>query len=238
MDIFKEFTIRGGPPPAERPARAQVRPPARSLASVSRSTSEAALARNRDGSWTSPSIKQAFQPLQEQLDHHYLNEIEGLEEPDEREPRPLDLDRLRPVAAAAFRRGRVRDVHVRLRLRRRGGVSMDDVQNHARSRRRRSTRSASASLRYPIVVLDRQHDGSRRLRNLTMSVNLPHHFKGTHMSRFIEVLNEHRGEVTMRTLPAILAANSSSDSRPRARTSRWRSRTFSSGPRRSAVLGR
>jgi GTP cyclohydrolase I len=37
-----------------------------------------------------------------------------------------------------------------------------------------------------------------------MSVNLPHEFKGTHMSRFIEVLNEHRGEITMRTVPAIL----------------------------------
>ena len=38
-----------------------------------------------------------------------------------------------------------------------------------------------------------------------MSVSLPQHFKGTHMSRFIEVLNEHRGEVTMRTLPRFLA---------------------------------
>lgn len=37
-----------------------------------------------------------------------------------------------------------------------------------------------------------------------MSVSLPHHFKGTHMSRFLEVLNEHRGEVTMRTVPQIL----------------------------------
>jgi GTP cyclohydrolase I len=37
-----------------------------------------------------------------------------------------------------------------------------------------------------------------------MSVNLPRQFKGTHMSRFIEVLNSHRGEITMRTLPAIL----------------------------------
>src|SRR5262249_10232257 len=36
-------------------------------------------------------------------------------------------------------------------------------------------------------------------------VGLPHRFKGTHMSRFIEVLNEHRGEVTMRTLPRMLA---------------------------------
>src|SRR5437870_8704349 len=39
-----------------------------------------------------------------------------------------------------------------------------------------------------------------------MSVSLSPHFKGTHMSRFIEVLNEHRGELTMRTLPALLTA--------------------------------
>jgi len=39
---------------------------------------------------------------------------------------------------------------------------------------------------------------------LKMSVNLPHEFKGTHMSRFVEILNEHRGEITMRTVPAIL----------------------------------
>jgi GTP cyclohydrolase I len=37
-----------------------------------------------------------------------------------------------------------------------------------------------------------------------MSVNLPHQFKGTHMSRFVEILNKHRGEVTMRTIPEIL----------------------------------
>ncbi|MBI5281089.1 MAG: GTP cyclohydrolase I FolE2, partial [Candidatus Solibacter usitatus] len=40
--------------------------------------------------------------------------------------------------------------------------------------------------------------------SLNMSVALPHHFKGTHMSRFVEVLNEHRGELTMRTMPALL----------------------------------
>ncbi|MFC1482238.1 GTP cyclohydrolase FolE2, partial [Myxococcota bacterium] len=61
-----------------------------------------------------------------------------------------------------------------------------------------------ADLRYPIVVLDRERDKQSTIANLTMSVNLPKEFKGTHMSRFIEVLNEHRGEVTMNTLPAIL----------------------------------
>jgi GTP cyclohydrolase IB len=40
--------------------------------------------------------------------------------------------------------------------------------------------------------------------HLSMSVDLPHHFKGTHMSRFLEVLAKHRGEITTRSLPAIL----------------------------------
>ena len=38
-----------------------------------------------------------------------------------------------------------------------------------------------------------------------MSVGLPAHIKGTHMSRFVEVLHEHADEVTMRTIPTLLA---------------------------------
>ncbi len=60
-------------------------------------------------------------------------------------------------------------------------------------------------IRCPIVVLDRAAERQQTVATLTMSVSLPHHFKGTHMSRFVEVLNEHRGEVTMRTIPDILA---------------------------------
>ncbi len=37
-----------------------------------------------------------------------------------------------------------------------------------------------------------------------MYVNLPHHFKGTHMSRFIEILNQARGEITLNSFHAIL----------------------------------
>ena len=37
-----------------------------------------------------------------------------------------------------------------------------------------------------------------------MGVNLQHHIKGTHMSRFIEVINEYDGEMTVHTLPVIL----------------------------------
>jgi GTP cyclohydrolase I len=59
-------------------------------------------------------------------------------------------------------------------------------------------------LRYPITVLDRANRQQQTVATVSLSVSLPHHFKGTHMSRFVEVRNRHRGEITMCTLPAIL----------------------------------
>jgi GTP cyclohydrolase I len=57
---------------------------------------------------------------------------------------------------------------------------------------------------YPIVVLDRDNQRQHATARISLSVNLPHHFKGTHMSRFLEVLARHQGEMTMRTVPGIL----------------------------------
>ncbi|WP_020602248.1 GTP cyclohydrolase FolE2 [Spirosoma spitsbergense] len=61
-----------------------------------------------------------------------------------------------------------------------------------------------SDLRYPIIVLDKTNGVQHTVARLSMSVSLPHNYKGTHMSRFIEVLNQHRNEFTVRTLPAIL----------------------------------
>lgn len=61
-----------------------------------------------------------------------------------------------------------------------------------------------SDLRYPIQVTDHQGNPFPTVATISMSVHLPHHFKGTHMSRFIEVLGKHEGEVTSRTLPQIL----------------------------------
>jgi GTP cyclohydrolase I len=61
-----------------------------------------------------------------------------------------------------------------------------------------------SDLRYPIQVLDHEGNPFPTVAKISMSVHLPHHFKGTHMSRFLEVLSKHEGEVTMRTLPVIL----------------------------------
>jgi GTP cyclohydrolase I len=81
---------------------------------------------------------------------------------------------------------------------------MEDVQNLPDGREIALDRVGVSDLRYPIVVLDRKHQKQHTVAQLRMSVNLPHEFKGTHMSRFVEVLNEHRGEITMRTIPKLL----------------------------------
>lgn len=82
---------------------------------------------------------------------------------------------------------------------------MEDVQNQADSRLTPIDQVGVSDLRYPITVLDRSQGTQHTVARWAMSVCLPHHFKGTHMSRFIEVLNRHRGEVTLRTLPDLLA---------------------------------
>lgn len=52
--------------------------------------------------------------------------------------------------------------------------------------------------------MDRAGCMQQTIAQASLSVSLLHHFKGTHMSRFVEVLNLHRGEVALRTLPQIL----------------------------------
>jgi GTP cyclohydrolase I len=81
---------------------------------------------------------------------------------------------------------------------------MEDVQNRRDHREIPIDRVGVRNLRYPIIVWDRDHEKQSTVALLSLSVSLPHHFKGTHMSRFLEILNQHRGELTIRTLPLVL----------------------------------
>jgi GTP cyclohydrolase I len=81
---------------------------------------------------------------------------------------------------------------------------MIDMQNSRDNREIPIDLVGVKDLTYPIFILDRNHEKQQTTARVSMSVNLPQEFKGTHMSRFIEVLNEYRGEITMRTLPALL----------------------------------
>ena len=81
---------------------------------------------------------------------------------------------------------------------------MIDVQGRPDERGVPLDEAGISDLSYPIVVLDRSQEKQHTIGKLSMSVGLPHHFKGTHMSRFLEVLEDFKGEMTMRTLPEML----------------------------------
>lgn len=60
------------------------------------------------------------------------------------------------------------------------------------------------NVEYPIVVLDRAREQQHTIGTFQLTVDLPHHFKGTHMSRFLEVLSDHKHEVSVHGIPKIL----------------------------------
>ena len=57
---------------------------------------------------------------------------------------------------------------------------------------------------YPIVVSDKKKGSQHTVASINLYVDLPRQFKGTHMSRFIEVLNEHRQEIHIKNFEHIL----------------------------------
>jgi GTP cyclohydrolase I len=56
----------------------------------------------------------------------------------------------------------------------------------------------------PIVVSDKKKGTQHTVASINLYVDLPRHFKGTHMSRFIEVLNEHREQIHIKNFERIL----------------------------------
>lgn len=61
-------------------------------------------------------------------------------------------------------------------------------------------------LRFPIVIRDKAHSTQNTVATISLCVDLPKEFKGTHMSRFIEVLNAHGSMVHVENIPEILYA--------------------------------
>jgi GTP cyclohydrolase IB len=60
------------------------------------------------------------------------------------------------------------------------------------------------NVKYPIVVLDKVNGTQHTIADINMYVSLPHNYKGTHMSRFVEILHTHKNMINMKDFPAIL----------------------------------
>lgn len=82
---------------------------------------------------------------------------------------------------------------------------MKDVQNEKDQRNINIDQVGIKDIVYPITVKDRSHGSQNTIATISMSVNLPHNFKGTHMSRFVEVINKHKNNISIESLRDILA---------------------------------
>jgi len=81
---------------------------------------------------------------------------------------------------------------------------MDDVQNRADTRRIPINKVGIKDIRHPVRIRDRSGGEQHTIANFNMYVNLPHNFKGTHMSRFVEILNQHEREISVKSFKYML----------------------------------
>lgn len=74
---------------------------------------------------------------------------------------------------------------------------MIDVQNRADERKIDIQKVGVKDVKYPVVVLDRKNGTQSTVATFNLYADLPHNFKGTHMSRFIELVNEYYVDISM-----------------------------------------
>ncbi|WP_310491999.1 GTP cyclohydrolase FolE2 [Dechloromonas sp.] len=83
-------------------------------------------------------------------------------------------------------------------------TSIPDVQNSADTRHIAINKVGIKSIRHPIKVQDKSTGVQHTIAMFNMYVGLPHNFKGTHMSRFVEILNSHEREISVENFPVML----------------------------------
>lgn len=81
---------------------------------------------------------------------------------------------------------------------------MRDIQKTPDTRNIPINKVGVKDISYPVVVMDKNRKFQQTVARINMYVDLPHHFKGTHMSRFVELLNAHREEIALDKLETIL----------------------------------
>jgi len=79
-----------------------------------------------------------------------------------------------------------------------------DVQNTVDTRQLAINKVGIKSIRHPVKVLDKSRGIQHTIAMFNMYVGLPHNFKGTHMSRFVEILNSHDREISVENFEPML----------------------------------
>jgi len=79
-----------------------------------------------------------------------------------------------------------------------------DVQSSADTRRLAIDKVGIKAIRHPVRVGDKSGGVQHTIATFNMYVGLPHNFKGTHMSRFVEILNAREGEISVESFEGML----------------------------------
>ena len=82
--------------------------------------------------------------------------------------------------------------------------TLPDVQNSQDTRAIAINKVGIKDILHPVQVKDRTGKIQHTIANFNMYVDLPHNFKGTHMSRFVEILNNHEWEITVDSFKTML----------------------------------
>lgn len=79
-----------------------------------------------------------------------------------------------------------------------------DVQNSPDTRNIAINKVGIKSIRHPVIVADRTGGQQNTIGMFNMYVHLPHNFKGTHMSRFVEILNSRDRAISVESFEGIV----------------------------------
>src|SRR5687768_18511797 len=83
-------------------------------------------------------------------------------------------------------------------------LAIPDVQASPDTRKLAIDRVGVKAIRHPVKIREREGGVQHTVATFNMYVGLPHHFKGTHMSRFVEILNAHEREISPDTFRVML----------------------------------
>ena len=83
-------------------------------------------------------------------------------------------------------------------------TEIPDTQNTPDTRHIAIDKVGIKDIRHPVVVRDRSGREQHTVANFNMYVNLPDKYKGTHMSRFVEILNNHEYEITVQSFKRMI----------------------------------
>jgi len=84
-------------------------------------------------------------------------------------------------------------------------MDLKDVQSQKDYRNIKINKVGVKGVKYPITLLDKKNGLQHTIADINMYVLLPSKFKGTHMSRFIEIINENKNEINIKKIHSILS---------------------------------